>query len=235
MKTRIIIIPLSLLSVVAYTSAQGAALTVSITGGSPIAVTGNLETKVETYTPPVKTNVSGNASSSVRTGTNTETDASANLTISINGDRERDSATTTLITSESQVSSETDLKLYMGTLVRRDANIEAIASDDTRVSITRRTPAKLFGFIPYTITETVDVMSSGDGQAFVTVNRSWLRVVSSVDVPEETVVANIEKNIDTIPSAQLTAKLDAPTKAMIISRVEAGLAASTDLSGSVSP
>lgn len=184
-----------------------------------------------------KANVRASASGTLMT----EKDATANSvttngTTTVSADKEANfelksedatsnGTTSMLLISEvSQVRTGADLQAFVKWLFTRDPMLSKIQSKDDRISVTRKTPAKLFGFIPVSTDETVEVISWGDGLSQVNVDRPWWGFLSKSTINKDSLAQDVESRMHAFPSADFKAILDASTKAKIVAEIDAAFA-----------
>ncbi len=144
----------------------------------------------------------------------------------INGEEERKNDNQgSLISEMAQVHSGNDLHLFVQSIVHKNDDITEIDTKDDRVSVTRTVPVKIFGFISASSTENILVISWGNGTSQIIVNRPWWDIFSTSLVNKDKISTDLESKIKDIPSAEFKAKLDATTKARILSEIQAVLIA----------
>lgn len=175
------------------------------------STSGRLMTEQDTMANSVSTNATGTVQS----------DEEANFKIE-SGDVTLSTEANTLLISEiSQVRSGSDLQAFVKWLFTRDPMLIKVESKDDRISVTREAPAKLFGFIPVSSSETVEVISWGDGLSQVNVDRPWWGFLSKNTINKDSLAQDVESRVNAFPSAEFKTILDASTKAKIVGEVNA--------------
>ncbi|MCE9643632.1 hypothetical protein K8Q93_00045 [Candidatus Parcubacteria bacterium] len=90
-------------------------------------------------------------------------------------------ASATTISVPEAVRTQADLNAYASSAVRADKNIDGVVLSDSGVMVRYMQPAKLFGFIPVSVTVTTEV----DSQGTVSVKYPWYRFLVAVGDKEE--------------------------------------------------
>lgn len=140
----------------------------------------------------------------------------------IDGDRERsDDTRGFLISHMAQVHSGLDLKSYVQFLVHQNKDIKEVITQEDSVLVSRRMDAKLFWLIPMSVTETVEVVSWGDGTKQVLVSRPWWDIFSKNQVGKGVIFSSVESKMNAMPISAFKTTLDPVTKALIISEIQA--------------
>ncbi len=153
--------------------------------------------------------------------------------ISLKGDDVRSSGNVdTSISSAAQVGSNVELESYAKTVAYNNATVDVVSTSDNQVAVTYKRPAKLFGFIPVHVKETVKVDVNAEGTASVSVGKSWWAFLAADDLMTGTVSAKLESTLsahgafDTSAGASLSAAAKAQILSVINSSEDAVYAAS---------
>ncbi len=117
-------------------------------------------------------------------------------------------ATTTTATSTEEDAAEFDS--YVQITLEQDENLSGVSSDDDSVSVRYRDRARLFGFIPMTVS--AEAVVNADGS--VEVSYPWYRFLAAYD--SGSLKADIEASAGTIARADGGATLSTSTKTRIV-------------------
>lgn len=101
----------------------------------------------------------------------------------------------------SAVHTQADLSAYASSAVRADKNIDGVVLSDSGVMVRYMQPAKLFGFIPVSVTVTTEV----DNQGHVAVKYPWYRFLVSVG-DKDKLEADIQSRVDAALAARMEAE-----------------------------
>ncbi|MBM3271779.1 hypothetical protein FJY94_00610 [Candidatus Kaiserbacteria bacterium] len=83
-----------------------------------------------------------------------------------------------------------DLRSFVAATIEQHPQISAVHVEEAKVLVRYETPAKLFGFIPLTVTETIEVMpGKGDEEYAVSVHKPWYSFLLSETAPGAAVTA----------------------------------------------
>jgi hypothetical protein len=139
------------------------------------------------------------------------------LTISVNGDDARSNSNLdTSVSSDAQVQNDASLNTYAEVIAHNDSNVQSVDVNNDQVSMTIDQPAKLFGFIPTTMTEQAVVSVDANGQVQVTTHKPWWAFLASDN--SDLLVADIKANLGN--SASASGALSAQAKAKILTAIE---------------
>jgi hypothetical protein len=214
------------------TAAAKAALTSAASGTA--SATGSANANVDTNTAVTSSSTSnGNSGSddvSVTNTTNGNADipaiAAGQADISIKGADVRSLGGVDMsISSTAQVRSNTDFELYARTVAYDNAELDEVKATDEKVEVTFMRPAKLFGFIPTHVKERVEVEVDADGEAEVSVDKSWWAFLAADNLKSGDLEARIESNLNSRGSlaAAGSTSLSAETKAEILADIKASV------------
>jgi len=211
-------------------------------------------------TPGSGSSVSGSANGSNTngsSGTGVDSNGNVSVTGSVSGsitpiaiDRADVDGTATATSAETisvpeAVRTQADLNAYASSAVRADKNIDGVVLSDSGVMVRYMQPAKLFGFIPVSVTVTTEV----DSQGTVSVKYPWYRFLVAVGDKEELETAiqtRVDNALQTHASATgqttisggltgsavatTTVMLDAKMKAQLLSEVRSVMKSAVEAS-----
>ena len=118
-----------------------------------------------------------------------------------------------------QVRTGDDLEVYADSVEQTNESITSVSSSDDSVSVGHTISAKLFGFIPVSMTETISVTVDGGDDASVTVKRPWWSFLATA--PDERAMLASRVRAYLPESISVDGELDANIKAQFISAIEA--------------
>jgi len=108
-------------------------------------------------------------------------------------------------------------------------------SSNTSVSVTYVHPAKLFGFIPMSLSEKATVSTDAQGKATVNVHKPWWSIFASSGADSATFAAKINAGLqDQSASIDAQGNLSASAKAALVSQIETAAQATYNASASAS-
>ncbi len=126
------------------------------------------------------------------------------------------------VSSPAQVSTEAELKSYTEAVSKNDASVEAVtASANNEVVVTFERSAKLFGFIPVTIKENVEVVVNEQGEESVSISKSWWSFLTSADLRSDELSTTLESKLNSRGSLSTEATLSASAKAQVVADIQA--------------
>jgi hypothetical protein len=124
------------------------------------------------------------------------------------------------ISSSNQVESDSDLEAFANVLVHNDESVKAISAKDNEVIVVYRRPAKLFGFIPVTVKEEVEVTVDDEGEESVDIDKSWWAFLATTDLRSDELAADLESKLSSQGSLAMDANLSASAKARVLSEIQ---------------
>lgn len=150
----------------------------------------------------------------------------ANQVIEVSGVLERlssknDDTNTEIASTSETITSEKDLVNFIKLLIRENINFTSVIVKGDTVSITRETPAKLFGVLDIPSQETAEVTSWGNGTSGVSVVRPWWSIFLKYNTDSKEVTNNLYVRMKEVSPVLLTTNLSANTKARIIKEIQA--------------
>jgi len=179
---------------------------------------------------------SDNVGASVQT---TDTDSSGNLSIDADALRLAGAPDLTL-TSDTQVTSSSDLDQYARSVAYSDPSVSAVSATDSTVAVTYARPARFLGIFPATLHETATVNANADGSSSVSVKKPWWSALSSSDAKSVDFQTSLQSRVDAIGAISPNGTINATSKARLITAIEGaehdtyGASASASASPSVS-
>jgi hypothetical protein len=123
--------------------------------------------------------------------------------------------------SSAAVQTDTDLQAYDAAIVKSDASVGAVSTSDNAVTVSFNRPAKLFGFIPVTAKESVNVVADAQGKETVSVSKSWWSFLASTNFQSDTLSSAIQSKLSSEGTLSTNATLSASAKAKILSDIQA--------------
>ena len=147
-----------------------------------------------------------------------------NLVIEVNGVLERlnnENGYIDISSTSQIITSEKDLVNFIKLLVRENLDLTLVSVKGDTVSITRETPAKLFGVLDVSGKETAEVTSWGNGTSAVSVKRPWWSIFSKYDTTSKVVTDSLYAGMKGVSPVLLTPNLNANTKAIILKEIQA--------------
>ncbi len=128
----------------------------------------------------------------------------------------------TLNSSDSGTSA--DLDTYVQTMSSTNADVKAVdTTDDDKVVVEYKRPAKLFGFIDVDLTEKAVVKAEDDGSRKASVSKSWWSIFAADDTKTSEFSDTLKARIEASGSASAsgTETLTASEKAEYIAEINA--------------
>jgi hypothetical protein len=150
-----------------------------------------------------------NVSANATVGTNSTT-TTVNTVTTVNG----------FIPTVASVQTDTDLKAFNDAVVKSDASVNAVATSENNVSMTFNRPAKLFGFIPVTAKESVNVTADAQGKEKVSVSKSWWSFLASTNFQSDALSSAVQSKLSAEGTLATDASLSATAKAKILSDIQ---------------
>ena len=130
--------------------------------------------------------------------------------------------------SASSVNTESDLEAYAASTLRANDSIDGVDVASDRLSLSFKEDARLFGFIPHTVTSRVEV--SGDGS--VRVMRPWYSfLVAGLSVDTKT---TIESRVKSAMNEEASGSFSSRSQARVIAEIASALGSSVDAQASAS-
>jgi hypothetical protein len=194
----------------------GADISASVGGSAGVSVTG-------------ASNSSASASSSSETGAGTEGSVSGEASAVLSTGLVRIVRADVEVGSASRVAplsvrTDADLQAYVKGEIEADSGMQAVEISDS-VSVDYAQRAKLFGFIPVTVTVTTEVDTDGK----VSVRYPWYGFLLAKASGDADLKANIQSRVDSVRAgnvsagAEAGAEFDANAKARLINEVRSAL------------
>jgi len=127
------------------------------------------------------------------------------------------------------VQTESDLEAYAATTLRTNDSFDGVETSSDRLVLRFTEDAKLFGFIPHTVTSRVEVDANGS----VTVSRPWYSflVAGLSNETDASIEARVTKAMgDTNSSGTMSAR----SQALVLAEIASALGGSVDVSANAS-
>ena len=99
------------------------------------------------------------------------------------------------VKAHAQVRSEQDLENFAKGVLLENENKEEISLNFEKITMEHRSSGKLFGFIPISFTQRVELEAEGDDAGRVKVKMPWFSFLLKADVPAEDIETEAEASI----------------------------------------
>ena len=99
------------------------------------------------------------------------------------------------VKAHAQVRSEQDLENFAKGVLLENENMEEISLNFEKITMEHRSSGKLFGFIPISFTQRVELEAEGDDAGRVKVKMPWFSFLLKADVPAEDIETEAEASI----------------------------------------
>jgi len=99
------------------------------------------------------------------------------------------------VKTHAQVRSEQDLENFAKGVLLENENKEEISLNFEKITMEHRSSGKLFGFIPISFTQRVELEAEGDDAGRVKVKMPWFSFLLKADVPAEDIETEVEASI----------------------------------------
>ena len=99
------------------------------------------------------------------------------------------------VKTHAQVRSEQDLENFAKGVLLENENMEEISLNFEKITMEHRSSGKLFGFIPISFTQRVELEAEGDDAGRVKVKMPWFSFLLKADVPAEDIETEVEASI----------------------------------------
>jgi hypothetical protein len=153
---------------------------------SAVSIDANLNTAPITATGAAGLQVNANAT--IGGSATSDTDMNADINTNINSQ-----------TSASASTSQGDDVMTMQSSANTVTSVDT--SSDNKVTVKYKRPAKLFGFIPMSVTERATVTVEDDGTRTADVGRSWWAFMAKVETKTDQFLAQLKSRLQTKANA----------------------------------
>lgn len=120
---------------------------------------------------------------------------------------------------------DTDTEADMEVEATSDAQSEVTASNDNKVTVVYKRPAKLFGFISTQIREEVSVEVGSDGSQTVEVKKSWWSIFAKSEAKVEEFETAIKSRLGASAQVSAGGELSASERARLEAEIDAAAVA----------
>ena len=121
-----------------------------------------------------------------------------------------------------EVDADASLNAYANAMSKVDASVRTVEiSDSTKVTVEYTRPAKLFGFIDATYTETATVEANGNTKPEVSVKKPWWTFLASTDRKTDDFSASLKSRVEANASLSSKASFSSADKAQVLADINA--------------